>query len=132
MGIGDHVDQRHLADHRAEQFGPLHHHGGDQQPAIGAAHDAQLFGRGQAALDQVRRHRREIVIGALAVGLERRVMPGRPELAAAADIGHHIDAAMGQPQPPEIGAVAGRQRNLEAAIAIEHGGRRAVTDFWAG
>ena len=67
MGVGDHVDQRHLADHGAEQFGLLHHHGRNQQPAIGAAHDAELLGRGEAALFQIRRHGREIVIGALAV-----------------------------------------------------------------
>ena len=40
--------KRHLADHRAKEFGLLDHHGGNQQPAIGAAHDAKLLGRGEA------------------------------------------------------------------------------------
>ena len=45
----------------------LDHHRGDQQPAVRAAHDAELCGRGQPALLDVGGDRREIVEGALAV-----------------------------------------------------------------
>ena len=69
------------------KFGMLRHHGGDQKPAIRAAHDAELLGRGEAARFEIGGHRREIVEGALAVFLQRRVVPGRTELAAAADVG---------------------------------------------
>src|SRR4051812_13356414 len=80
-------------------------------PAVGPPHDPKLFGRGRPALARVGAHRLEIVISMLALVLQRRVMPGRPEFAAAADIGHHIDAAMRQPQAAHIGAIARRQRN---------------------
>src|ERR1700761_7503038 len=65
----------------------------------------------------------------LTFGLHRCLMPGGSELAAAADIGDHIDAAMAEPQPPEIGAVGRCQRYLEAAIAIKNGRRGAGKTF---
>jgi hypothetical protein len=37
-----HVQQRHLADHRAEQIGVLHQHVAGQQAAVAAALDAQV------------------------------------------------------------------------------------------
>ena len=39
--VAPHVQQRHLADHGAEQLGPLQHHRADQQPAVAAALDGQ-------------------------------------------------------------------------------------------
>ena len=61
MGVADHVDQRYLADHCAEQFGMLCHDGRNQKPAIGAAHNAELLGRGDAALLDILRNRSKIV-----------------------------------------------------------------------
>ena len=75
------------------------------------------------------RHRLEIVVGLLAILLQRRLMPGRTELAAAADVGEHKDAALVEPQHAEVRRIARRQRNLEAAIAVENGRRGACVSF---
>jgi hypothetical protein len=42
--IAPHVQQRHLADHRIEQLGPLQHHRAHQQAAVAAALDAEVAG----------------------------------------------------------------------------------------
>ena len=46
-------------------------------------------------------------------------VPRRPVLAAAADVGQHVGAAAGQPQPPERTGVARRVGDLEPAVAAE-------------
>ena len=124
--IAAHVEQRHLADDGVEQVGTLHQHGARQQAAIAAAHDAQVARTGDFALDQVLRHGDEVVIRALAVFLQRRLVPAGAEFAAAADIGQHIHAALFQPRHARGAAVAWFQRHFEAAIAIQHRGVAAV------
>ncbi len=58
-----------------------------------------------------------------AVLLLRRLVPARPELAAAADVGQDVDAAARQPVRADRGGVARLLRDLEAAVAVEQ--RRA-------
>ena len=124
--IAAHVEQRHLADDGVEQIGTLHQHGARQQAAIAAAHDAQVARTGDFALDQVLRHRNEIVIRALTVFLQCRLVPAGAEFAAAADIGQHIHAALFQPRHTGGAAVARFERHFEAAVAIQHGGVAAI------
>ena len=106
--------------------GPLRQHRAHQQPAIRAAHDAEPARAGDAAADQVLGDRDEIVEGALAVALQRGLVPVRAELAAAADIGDDIDAALFQPQLAERAGIGRGHRHLEPAIAVEQRRRRAV------
>ena len=58
--------------------------------------------------------------------LETGIVPGGSKLAAAADVGQHIHAAMLEPQPACHGRVIGRHRDLEPAVRIENGGIRPV------
>ena len=45
----------------------------------------------------------------------------RAELAAAADVGHDVNAALLQPGRADAGAVAGQHGDLESAVAVEQG-----------
>jgi hypothetical protein len=53
-------------------------------------------------------------------------VPGRAELAAAADIRQHIGPALFQPEPAGHGAVGRVHRHLETAIGIEQGRRGPI------
>ena len=55
--------------------------------------------------DQVLRDRGEVVVDDLALRLEAGLVPRRSELAAAADVGQHVDAAALQPQLAEVAVV---------------------------
>ena len=68
----------------------------------------------------------EVVVDALAVGLEAGLMPGGTELAAAANVGEDVDAAMLEPQLADVGGIVGRLGDLEAAIGVEQRGVGAV------
>jgi hypothetical protein len=76
--VAPHVQQRHLADHGAEQLGPLQHHRAHQQAAVAAALDAQVRGLVTPLRDQVLGHGREVVVALLLVGLQRGLVPGGP------------------------------------------------------
>ena len=114
MGVAQHVDQRTLADDGAEQIGPLHHGRGDQQAAIRRADDADSS-RGDAARFEIGGDSLEIVEGALAVGLQSRLVPGRAELAAAADIGDRDRAALCDSHSRRHRADDGRRSSTRAS-----------------
>ena len=67
--------------------------------------------RGLVILRAIRslRHRGEVVVDHLALRLQAGLVPGRPELAAAADVGEHVDAAVLEPQ------LAGDRRSSTAS-----------------
>ncbi len=96
----------------------LHAH---QEAAVGSALDAEPAWAGELAGDQVLRHRGEVVIDQLTVGLQPRLVPGRPELAPAPDVGQHEGPPALQPKLADAGRVGGQHRNLEAAVGIEDG-----------
>ncbi|MNS39454.1 hypothetical protein D3C72_717360 [compost metagenome] len=114
-----HVEQGHLDDRRIDQVRALRQHGAHEETALRAAHDPEVRLRGDVARDQVQGHRLEILMGALAVFLLGRLVPFRTELAAAARVGDDIDAAALQPQLADRRRIAGQQRRLEAAVAVE-------------
>ena len=122
--VAPHVQQRHLADHGAEQLRALQHHRADQQPAVAAALDGQPPRLRDACGDQVLGHGDEVVEGLLPLALQRRLVPAGAELAAAADVGHHLHAAAAVPGRAEAARVLRLQRHLEAAVAVEQ--RRVV------
>ena len=97
-----------------------------QQPAVRAAVDAELRGAGDAARDQIAADAGEIVEDQLALRLATRLVPGRAELTAAADVGEHEGAAALQPQLADDAGIIRRVRHLEAAIGGHQRGRAAV------
>ena len=121
-----HVEQRHLADHRPEEFRPPHVHVADEQPAVAAPLDAEPPRRSDLPPDEILGHGREVFVGPRPAGLERRLVPRRPELAAAPDVGDHIHMPAFQPGRPRERFVGGHERNLEAAVAVEQRRRGAV------
>ena len=63
----------------------------------------------------------EVLVRLVAVGLERRLVPLRAELAAAADIGEDEHAPLLQPGRADRGVVGRPPRELEPAVAGEQG-----------
>ena len=121
-----HVAQRHLRDHGAEQIRPHGERPAHEQAALRSALDAEMPGRRDLARDQVLGHRDEVLERLDAVLLQRRLVPARAELAAAADVGERVHAAALQPGRAARPRVARRLRDLEAAVAAEQGRARAV------
>ena len=132
MRIAQHIDQRTLAHHHAEQIRALHHGRGHQQAAVRCTHAADLRWRNKATPRDIGRHRFEIVIGALAVHLERGVVPFGAEFPAAADVGNGDGAAFGEPclsgveWPMAVVPVPGLKREFEAAVGIKNCRLRAM------
>ena len=121
-----HVEQGHLDDRRIDQVRALGQHRPHEQPALRPAHDAESRLAGDAARDQVHGHGLIVLMRPLAVLLQGRLMPVGAELAATAGIGDDIDPAPLQPQLADRGRIAGQQRRLEAAVAVQQGRVRAV------
>jgi len=103
-----------------------HEHVAREQPAVGAALHGELLRARDPPAHEVGSHRLEVLVRLVPLLLERRLVPARPELAAAADVGLHVHAALLEPADADGGGVAGRERDLEAAVAVEQRGRRAV------
>ena len=73
-----------------------------------------------------RADRREIVVDDLPLGAEPGLVPRGAELAAAADVGERIDAALLQPQLALGRRIVRRLADLEPAVGVEQGGVAAV------
>src|SRR5690606_31356026 len=114
-----HVEERHLNDDRIEKVRPLRERNADEQPAIAATHDAEVLRARDTAADEVPRNRDDVVIDELAILLEAGPVPSRPELAAAADVRDHVDAAALQPGSAGHGRVPRRHRDLEPAVRVQ-------------
>ena len=98
MFVAQHVEQRHLDHDRAPHLRVLGEFHAHQQAAVRAAIDPEAARRGDLACHQVLGHAVEVVVDPLPVRLEPGFVPRRAELAAAADVGQHKDAAALQPQ----------------------------------
>src|SRR5262249_17341049 len=72
------------------------------------------------ASHEIGRNGGEVVLCALLMLTDAGIVPGRAELAAAADIGNHIDAAVLEPSLADTWVIARKQRNEEAAVSIEN------------
>ncbi len=121
-----HVQQRHFHHHRAEQLGILRQHVAHQQPTVAATLDAEVGRRGDAAPDQVLRHRGEVLIRPRPVCLERRLVPARAVLSSPSDIGHCVCPAPLEPCRADRSRVERRERDLEATVSVEQSRRRTV------
>ncbi len=97
MRVALHVEQGHFADDRAEQLRIQRQHIAHQQAAIAAALGAEVRARSDAAREQIFSNGGEVFVRAQTIRLQRSLVPARPEFAAAADVGDHVDAAALQP-----------------------------------
>ena len=117
--VAPHVEQRHLRGDGAEQVRAHGEHGAHQEAAVAAAENAELGGIRDVASNQVFGHGDEVLEGARTILLQRRLVPGRAELAAAADVGQRVDAAAFEPGDADAGGIARQLRDLEAAVAVQ-------------
>src|SRR6185436_21143454 len=85
----------------------------------GAAHDAEVAGRGDLAGDEVARDGGKVFEVADVVLFHGGLVPGRSELAPAADVGEDVDAASREPGGSEDSAVLGDHGVFESAVRVE-------------
>jgi len=71
----------------------LSHHDAGQQAAVGTTLDAEMPRTRDASRYEILANRDEVIVGSLTIFLERRLMPGRPVLATASNIGHDVRTA---------------------------------------
>jgi len=81
--VAEHVEQGNLDDDGIPHLGVLSEFDAHEEASVGAAYDAQATGRGDVAGEEVLTYGGEVLVDALAMGLESGVMPGGAELAAA-------------------------------------------------
>jgi len=118
----------HHADCRkrcGKQLRALVGHGTDQQSAIRATVDAEVFAGGDALLDQVLSRADEVVEHILLAQFRTGLVPVTTILAAAAEVGDRVDAAGFHPRQVRHREVR-RQRDVEAAVAIQQRRRRSI------
>ena len=96
--VAQHVEQRDLADHGAEQVRTLRDHRAHQQAAIRSALDGEVIFVGDLVGDQEFGGGDEVVENILLFVQHAGAMPVFAELGAAAQVGHGVDAAMLQPE----------------------------------
>src|ERR1700694_206703 len=102
-----HVQQRILADQRSEQLGILRQHDAHQQAPRAAAHRAELRGGRDARSDQILSDGGEALGDFMSVFADGLLVPGRPELAAAADIRHREAATRASHSRPSTPSYPG-------------------------
>ena len=116
--IGVQLDAEHVVDaderdHGPEQLRALRQNSAHEQAAVAAAHDGQLVRVGVLLVDQVLGAGNEVVEDVLLLGEVAGPVPILAELAAAAEVGDGVDAALLQPDlANHIEA-----RHLAAAVA---------------
>jgi hypothetical protein len=120
--VAPHVQQRHLADHGAEQLGPLQHHRAHQQAAVAAALDAQVRRlsviRWRSGPRPRRRSRRSS--SACAPWMAAWCQPGRTRRRRGCWPPRR--RRPGCTRRPQRCRVPGLQRLLEAAVAVQQRG----------
>lgn len=80
----------------------LHERVAHQQAPVAATPDAEVLHRRELGGYQTLSHSVEVVVGSLPVALESSLMPGRPELAPAADVGDNISTPPLQPRRSDL------------------------------
>lgn len=92
-----HVEHADAGERGAEQVGTLRQACADQQTAVGATADGQLFARGVTVVDEVFGRGNKIVKDVLLVELGSCFVPFAAILAAAPEVGHGKDAPQFHP-----------------------------------
>src|SRR6478609_11128502 len=117
MMVAQHVQQRYLAHHGAEQVWPLRERGAHQQSAIAAALDRQMSGVSVLFGDQVLGCGDEVVKNVLLLLQHAVAMPVFAELVSAAQLNVSINAALLQQKQHCIAIEDRRAACIESAIA---------------
>src|SRR5262249_9151943 len=94
LAVAAHIEQWDRAPNSAEARGCAREHVADWEPAIAAAMAGKPLRTCDTASHEIGRNGGEVVLCALLMLTDAGIVPGRAELAAAADIGNHIDAAV--------------------------------------
>jgi hypothetical protein len=103
----------YLTNCSAEELSPSSSdHIADEQTAIGATDAPEVRRRRHTALNQVLRHRLEVLVRAVPLLTQGGLVPARAVFAATADVGHHFDAAAREPADADAAAVVGQLRDL--------------------
>ena len=123
--VAQHVHHAHCRKGHLGQVGALGHGGADQQAAVGAAGDGQAVVAGVALTDEVFARGDEVVKDVLLLQQHAGLVPVLAELATAAQVGHGVDAALLEQDDVGRGEARG-QRDVEAAVSVEHGGALSV------
>ena len=119
--VTQHVKQRHRTDNSVEQVRTLHHHGTHQQTTVTATVDPKPARRGHTGVNQRFCDGNKVVVATLAVVLEGSLVPTRPELATATNVGDNVNPTVFKPKLAVGGVVVRLDRNFEPAVAIQHG-----------
>ena len=123
--VAQHVHDADCGERGAEEVRTLIQSCSDQETPVAAPLDRQLLGRGVALADQVLGGGDEVVEDVLLLELGTGSVPALAVLAAATKVGDGENAAHLQPDE-SIRPEAGSHRDVEAAVAVEHGGVTAI------
>ena len=122
--IAQHVKQRHRANGRGEQIRSLRNGNTSKQSTVAAALNSQVRGVGPFIRNQPFGAGVEVVKNILLAAKHAGLMPTLAVLAAAAQVGHGIDAA--RLNPRNYGGVKARfQTHVKAAISVQKRGAGA-------
>ena len=123
--VAEHVHHAHRREGHARQLRALCHGGAHKESAVGAAGDGQAVIGRVSFRDQVFACGDEVVEDVLLLEQHAALVPFLTELAAAAQVGHGVDAALFE-QDDVGGREARGQGDVEAAVRVEHGRALAV------
>ena len=123
--VAQHVHHADGRKRHGKEVGPLHHAGADEQAAVRTAGDRQLMRSGVFLVDQVFGGRDKVVEHVLLSGKHTRPVPPFPELAAAAQVRHRINAALLHQQHRQRRETR-RQIDVETAVSVQVNGILSV------
>ena len=117
--VAEHVHHAHRREGHARQLRTLCHGGAHKESAVGAAGDGQAVIGRVSFCDQVFACGDEVVEYVLLLQQHAALVPILTELAAAAQVGHGVDAALFE-QDDVGGREARGQGDVEPAVSIQH------------
>jgi len=123
--VAEHVHDAYGREGHGEEVGALGHAGAYEEAAVATAGDGEFFFVSVALLDEVLAGGDEVVEDVLFFEQHTGLMPFFAVFAAAAEVGHGKDAAIFE-QYQAGSAEAGREADVEAAVAVQVGGVGAV------
>ena len=123
LADAERIEQRQFGHHGGEEIRPLGEAGADQHAAIADAADGERALAGQSVTEEIFSGGAEVIEGDLLV--RPLGVPGFPALAAAANIGQHIDPAHRCPPDDVQGELRG-DGHARAAVAVKQARRPAI------
>src|SRR5439155_8594241 len=111
---------------RAKTLRIAREHVADEQSAVAAAVAGEPLRARDPPSNEIGRHGGEVIVRALLALADTGFMPGGAELAAAANVGDHIDAAAPEPGLAHAHGIGRDERDEKPAVAVEDCGRAAI------